>query len=226
VFKIHKAQLSSKTNSKQSRYASLLPVHKRVTADLQCHQSYVAHCSWDMYTIPAATKVPSVSQHYAAYSSNAAFCPPVSIPIGSEWTLLYKIPYASRCWSNVKPLTNSVFIPGDPVYLPTWKHSETHSSANTAAAYTTFRLTHGLYIDNDQSFNAVQGNESGLLPMWQWQQKVWDTVGTHIALPLWFEASVCLGIRKGILSLASRTGIEDHMPQEAARIVTGCQEQL
>jgi hypothetical protein len=122
---IRKAQLSSKTNSKQSRYASLLPVQKRVTAGLQCHQSYVAHCPWDMYTIPAATKVPSVSQYYAAYGSNVAVCPPVALPIGYEWPLLYKISDVSRCWSNLKPRTDSVFIPGDPAYLPTWKHSET-----------------------------------------------------------------------------------------------------
>ena len=159
----------------------------------------------------------------AAYSSNAAFCPPVAIPICFERTLLYKISYAGLCWSNVRPLTNSVCIPG---HLPTWKHSETHSSANTAAAYTTSRLTHGLYIDNGQSFNVVQGNDRGLLPLWHWQQKVWHTVGTHVDLPLWFEASVCLGLRRGILSLASRAGIEDQKPQEAVGIVTGCQQQL
>jgi len=83
VFKIHKTQLRPKPNSKQYRCASLLPVQKRATADLLCHQSYMAHCPWDMYTIPAAAKVPSVSQYYAAYS-NAAVCPPVAIPIGFE----------------------------------------------------------------------------------------------------------------------------------------------
>jgi hypothetical protein len=87
-----------------------------------------------------------------------------------------------------------------------------HSSASTAAAYTTFRLTHGFYIDNGQSFNAVERTDRGLLPLGHWQQ----TVGTQtcIDLPLWFEGSVCLGIRRKILSLASRAGIEDHMPQE------------
>ena len=193
MFEIYKAQLTPQTDSKQSRYASLLSVQKRVTDDLPCHQSYVAHCPWDMYTIPAAAKVPSVSQYDAAYS-NTAVCPPVHTAIGFEWTLLYKISHAGRCWSNVKPLTNSVCSPEYPAYLPTWKHSETHSSANTAAEYTAFRLTYGLYIDNGQSFDAVQGNDRGLLPLGHWQEKVWQIFGTHIDLPLWFEASICLRV--------------------------------
>lgn len=203
-------------------------MQKRVTTDLPCHQSSLQHRPWDKYPIPACscqgtyrTVHKQLSQHYSAYS-NTAVCQPEDIPMFWVNFVLQNL----ICWSLLAQRKATAQFS-----LCSYS-SVTNISTNLIPLRSTKFFQYCSFIPK------IQTNTRSVM-YWcsgKWLRvvarfvtlatKVWQTVGTHIYLPLWLEASICLQVNRRILPIASRAGIEDHMPQGADGIVIVCQDQL